>query len=536
MKKSLSFLMCLIMFFSLSSQAVAADIDTVSSVVNETAGYLYESVPNPQVGSIGGEWLVLGLARSTVDIPDEYFENYYQTAEKYIKDCGGMLHKKKYTEYSRVILALTAIGKNPTDVAGYNLLMPLGDYEKTIWQGINGSIWALIALDSGNYEVPKNTNANIQATRDMYIENILDNQNADGGWSLSGDESDVDVTAMALMALSKYQDNEQVKTAIQKALSLMSESQELNGGFSSGGTVNAESCAQMIVALCELGISPDDSRFVKNSNTILDCMLTYYEKGKGFKHTSDGTENQMATEQCFYALVALKRFNEGTNSLYSMSDAISIAESDNLSVGLPDKNSDVSKMNIVSPDKTFEDIKGHTNQTAIEELAARNIINGKTDSSFEPKSTMTRAEFATIVVRGLGLPVKNISKFNDVTANDWFYDYVNTAYFFGIIKGVSDTEFNPNGIITREESAVMVARAAKLCGMNTEIEVFEARDILAGFLDYVKASDWAVSALAFCYDKKILPDDAMEINPKEFVTRAEIAQMLYNMLSLSKLI
>lgn len=536
MKKSLSFFLGLIMIFSLSIQAFATNINEVTSIVGDTAKYLSKSVRNPQVGSIGGEWAVIGLARSGADIPEEYFENYYHTAEKYIKDCQGVLHDKKYTEYSRVILALTAIGKNPTEVAGYNLLMPLGDFEKTICQGINGSIWALIALDCGNYEIPQNPSASVQATRQMYINNILDNQNADGGWSLSGDISDPDVTAMALMALSKYQDRELVKTAIENALSLISESQEVNGGFSSWSTANSESCAQMIVALCELGIHLDDSRFVKNGNTILHCMLTYYEKGKGFKHTSDGEENQLATEQCFYALVAVKRFNEGKNSLYSMSDAISASENISQNTGLSGKNPDVQKMSVVNIDKTFEDIKGHKNQTAIEQLAERNIINGKTENSFEPQSTMTRAEFAAITVRGLGLSVKGNSVFLDVTENDWFYDYVNTAYNYGVINGVSDTEFNPNGTITREEAAVMLARAAKLCGMNTEVEAFEARNILAGFLDYVKASDWAVSSLAFCYDNKILPDDAMEINPKEFVTRAEIAQMLYNMLSISKLI
>lgn len=536
MKKTLTFFMCLMMIFSLSSQAFAADIDALNSVVKETAEYLYESVPNPQVGSIGGEWAVMGLARSGADISNEYFENYYLTAEKYLKDCGGVLHEKKYTEYSRVILALTAIGKNPADISGYNMLMFLGDYEKTVWQGINGSIWALIALDSGNYEIPKNTNANVQATRDMYIKNILDNQNSDGGWSLSGEASDPDVTAMALQALSKYQNDESVKAATEKALSLMSERQDENGGFSSWGTENSESCAQMIVALCELGISIDDPRFIKNGNTILDNMLTYYEKEKGFKHTKDGTANQMATEQCFYALVAIKRLNERKNSFYSMSDAIFVSGSDSPGYGLPGKNPDVQKMNVVSPGKTFEDITGHSNRSAIESLASRNIINGKNENLFDPQSTMTRAEFAAIIVRGLGLPVKRDSFFADVTENDWCFEYVNTAYCYGIIKGVSDTEFNPNGKITREESAVMVARAAKLCGMNTDIKTLEVRDILAGFLDYVKASDWSVSALAFCYDNGILPDDVMEIKPKEAVTRAEIAQMLYNMLSLSKLI
>ena len=527
MKKIFSILLCFMLIFpSISAFAAKQNIEEITT---DTADYIYASVKEAQVGSIGGEWAVIGLARSGADIPDEYFENYYHTAEKYIKDCEGVLHEKKYTEYSRVILALTAIGKNPTDVAGYNLIAPLEDYDKTVWQGINGAIFALIALDSGNY-IPQST------VREKYVNYILEKQTDDGGWTMSGDTADPDVTAMALQAISKYQDNEAVKTATEKALSLISRSQDEDGSFSSWDIANAESCAQMIVALCELGISLDDPRFAKNSNTILDGILTYYEKGKGFRHIQGGETNQMATEQCFCAIVAVKRFIDGKNSLYSMSDAISVLDSDSLEYGLPGKNSDVLQMSVVSPNKTFDDIKGHENQTAIEQLAARNIINGKTDSSFDPKSTMTRAEFATIVVRGLGLSVKGNSSFADVTENDWFYDYVNAAYKYGIINGVSDTEFNPNGTITREEAAVMVTRAAKLCGMNVEMEVSEARDILAGFLDYVKASDWAVTPLAFCYDNEILSDDVMEIKPKEAVTRAEIAQMLYNMLALSRLI
>ncbi len=77
---------------------------------------------------------------------------------------------KKYTEYSRVIIALTSIGKDPKNVGGYNLLLPLGDFEKTTWQGINGAIWALIALDCGQYDMPYNADAQIHATREMYVE------------------------------------------------------------------------------------------------------------------------------------------------------------------------------------------------------------------------------------------------------------------------------------------------------------------------------------------------------------------------------
>lgn len=546
MKKMIAIFLSVILTFSLSGIVLAENSYNIDAVVSDTANYIYKTVSEPQVGSVGGEWAVLGLARSGVEIPEEYYQDYYKRVEEYVKERKGNLHDKKYTEYARLIVALTAIGKNPTDVAGYNLLTPLGDYEKTIWQGMNGPIWALIALDSGNYEMPMNPDATVQATREMYIQRILDCQLPDGGWSLfggtkaatSGDGiSDPDITGMALQALSKYQDNEEVKSAIDTALNTMSQKQDDKGGFSSWGTSNSESCVQVLVALCELGIPIDDSRFAKNGYTILDNLLTYYDKGNGFRHTADGSGvNLMSTEQAFYGLVAVKRMNEGKNSLYRMNDAISVSDNKDNAVGLKDKHADVKKMCISTPGKTFADIAGHDKKIAIEALASRNIINGKTESSFEPNSTMTRAEFATIIARGLGLPVKNTSVFADVKETDWYYTYVNTAYSYGMIKGVSETEFNPNGTITREEAAVMVARAAKLCGMNTDIQSLEARNILSEFLDYVKASDWAQTSLAFCYKEGILSNDVMDIKPKEFVTRAEIADMLYNMLSIAELI
>ena len=519
----------------------------INNVLDDTAQYLYKTVMNPQVGSIGGEWAVLGLARSGYDIPEEYYQNYYKNVEEYVKACKGNLHNKKYTEYSRLIVALTSIGKNPGDVAGYNLLTPLGDYEKTIWQGMNGPIWALIALDSGNYDMPQNPDAKVQATRDMYIERILNCQLSDGGWSLfggttaqaSGDGiSDPDITGMALQALSKYQDNEKVKNAVERALDCMSQRQNENGGFSSWNTENSESCVQMIVALCELGIPLTDTRFVKSGKTMLDSLLEFYVEGNGFLHTYDGSgSNLMSPEQAFCGVVAVNRVKEGKNSLYRMSDAIHVSEAKTETmIGLPEKNPDVKKMNITAPGKTFPDISAHLNQPAIEALTSRGIINGKTENSFEPNSTMTRAEFATIIARGLGLAQKSNDIFEDVTTNDWFYNYVGTAYNYGIIKGVSKNEFNPNGIITREEAAVMVTRAAKLCGMDTEMDTLAVRDVLAQFFDYVNASDWSQSSLAFCYNEKILDDSVMDIKPKEAVTRAEIAYMLYNMLFSAKLL
>ena len=316
MRKITSILLTLIMIFGFSAQAF--DTDKVNVLTESVGNYLYQTVKNPMVSSVGGEWTVIGLARSELGIPDEYFENYYQSVTQYVKDRGGILHKRKYTEYSRVIVALTAIGKNPQDVAGYNLLTPLGDFEKTIWQGVNGAIWALIALDSGNYEIPQNPDAKIQATREMYINHILQKQTPDGGWALSGDYADADITGMALQALSKYQDNNKVKSATEKALTRLSDMQNESGGFASYETETSESSVQVLVALCELGISIRDERFVKNTKTVFDSLLTFYDGEKGFLHTHNDTTNQMATEQCFYALVALKRAGENKNSLYNM--------------------------------------------------------------------------------------------------------------------------------------------------------------------------------------------------------------------------
>ena len=312
--KAIGVCLVLVMLLGVMPTSSAVSVTALDTAVRGTAAYMLSAVKSPQVGSVGGEWAVIGLARSGYNVPEEYYQDYYTTVESYVNACGGELHQKKYTEYSRVILALTAIGKDPSDVAGYNLLTPLGDYDMTIWQGLNGPIWALIALDSGSYDMPQNPGAAVQATRDMYIDRILDCQLSDGGFSLFGgtaeataadSAADPDITGMALQALAKYQDRADVAKVIDEALDRLSEMQDTDGGFSSWGTANSESVVQVLVALTELGIPLDDTRFVKSGHTLLDNLMSYRQTDGSFLHTSSGNgSNQMATEQGFYGLVA----------------------------------------------------------------------------------------------------------------------------------------------------------------------------------------------------------------------------------------
>lgn len=530
------FLILLTVFFVFPICITAKESKTekidIEAIINDIGAYVYSEVKNPTIASVGGEWAIIGLSRSDLNIPAEYFETYYSVVEKYIKENSGILHKRKYTEYSRVILALTAIGKNPEDVGGYNLLEPLGDFEKTIWQGINGPIWALIAADCGMYEIPINKSAVTQATKEMYVNYILEKQNSDGGWSLSGDESDVDITGMALQALSKYQNRVDVKTAVEKALLCMSGKQNENGGFSSWETENTESSVQMIVALCELGISLDDSRFVKNDKTILDALLSFYSKGKGFSHeASENITNQMSTEQGLYALVALDRFINCKNSLYDMSDVNK--RSDDAS---GDVCSDITKSKIIYNDKTFDDIQGNSKKKEIEALARRGIINGVSETAFSPGKTMTRAEFATIISGSLGLPQKNNNKFIDVSEKDWFFDSVNTASDYGIIKGVSETSFNPYETITMEEVCVMICRAAKLCGIDTETSEEDSKEVLSKFYSISDFSDWSVASFAFCVNNGIIHEDNYNLLPYATSSRDIVASMVYNLLSIANLL
>lgn len=309
------------------------EIPNFDKVYADTKKYIQNNVPAPVVASDRGEWAVLGLARAGVALPDEYIQAYYDKVVAYVKaniGSDGILRKPDdkntpvITDNERIILALTAIGKDPANVGGKNLLAALQD--RNIMQvtdtsdtDINGLVFGLLALNSGNY------------TQDSYwlVQAILTQQNEDGSWSSSADTKpvgDVDMTAMALQALAPYYNeggDTTVNAAVDKAL------QWLSAKYKNTGYTSAESCAQVVVALSALQLNANsDSSFVKTVDgaptSVLGDLLRYYlGEGQGFKHAASGmTADQKATEQALYAMAAYERYCRRTNALYDMTDAV----------------------------------------------------------------------------------------------------------------------------------------------------------------------------------------------------------------------
>ncbi len=300
----------------------------VSGVLNATMAKLATTVTAPVFGTNAGEWTVFSLARGGYFAKDNaYFTEYYNRIVETVNETAasvnmnGALHKNKSTENSRLIVALSAIGKDATSIGDWNLIeaYSANGFEWIKKQGINGSIWALIALDSNNYETSDAT------IRQQCIDSILSLQHDDGGWSLMANKayaSDPDITGMALTALYPYRDQEAVAAACEKAFECLSAMQHENGTFASGGSECSESCAWVIVACTTWGINPDtDSRFIKNGNSVVDGLLAHYlEDVAQFQHMIGAGANGMATDQSCYALVAYDRFVDGKTGLYDYSD------------------------------------------------------------------------------------------------------------------------------------------------------------------------------------------------------------------------
>lgn len=325
--------------------------------------------------STGTNWMAMAIGRwghiegadyKLYEDSTEGANAYLEALEKYVEEAyasNGTLSTNKATEFHKAILAIAALGGDPTSFGQYNgqpiNLVADGTYNNPNpgRQGINAWVYGLLAMDVKSYEVPDDAAFN----RDTFIKNILMNQLAStknpgqngetnyGGWTFWGSNADADLTGMAIQALAPYYNDDTiysytnsktgeeitatVKDMVDMAINELGQMQMDDGGYSSWGTANVESTAQVVTALTALKINPmTDERFVKNGNTLLDGIMLFATDNGGFAHTisaSGNNFNSMANDQIVYSLVSYYRYLTGMNTLFNMSgEKIDINEDD----------------------------------------------------------------------------------------------------------------------------------------------------------------------------------------------------------------
>lgn len=488
----------LAVFFVVSPVSAQVQVDDAYTAA---AKYMVKKAPNP---TFGDEWFIIALARGEADVPAGYFDTYYKNVVAEVKKVKGELHKVKYTEYARVILALSAIGKDATNVGGYNLVNKLSDFELVAWQGVNGPIFALLALDSYGYTLPQTaTNS-----REKMVDYLLSKQLADGGFSLTGDASDPDMTAMAVQALSSYMDDVNVKQAVARALALFASLQNANGLYENGEGQTAESVAQVVTALTSIEVDPMQDEAFKN---ILPSLFAFYDaQDGGFKHVKGQPSNAMATEQVAYALASYKRLLAGKTKLYNMTDL--------------KKSAPVAQQAVSS----FKDMQTHWAKGDVEQATALGILKGYDDNTFRPNNELTRVQAISIVVRALGLkgnasPFTDITNYNAVTKQE-----IAAAYEAGLLVA-KGTKLAPTEKISRQELAVMLYRAYALKTGTTY-----AASKLAPLKDIASVNKEAQQAITFLYDFDIAQGAEGWFKPSTTTTRAHAAKMLVQFLQVVK--
>lgn len=193
---------------------------------------------------------------------------------------------------------------------------------------------------------------------------------------------------------------------------------------------------------------------------------------------------------------------------------------------------------LISNPAAFADMEGHWAEQFVNSMGGRLIVNGVAEGVFTPERSITRAEFAAMLIRGLGLrPVEFEALFTDVSPDDWYGETAVAAHAFGLVNGFTDGSFRPNERITREQAMVMTANALQLTGFLSELFDSEQHSTLAAFADADRVSSWAKEGAAVSIRAGIItgrtPD---ELAPQAWVTRAEAAVIVKRLLQTSGLI
>lgn len=187
---------------------------------------------------------------------------------------------------------------------------------------------------------------------------------------------------------------------------------------------------------------------------------------------------------------------------------------------------------IVTASKSFSDLNGHWSRSDVELLASKLLVKGVSASKFEPDRQITRAEFAALMVRALGLNLaQNQTSFTDVNSSAWYAASVESAYQAGLIRGTGANQFKPNAPVTRQEMAAMLGSAMNLLGRQAPsggsgIEIFKDRGTVAS---------WATSSVDAAVRAGLLQGSGGLFRPGAASTRAEASVVLKRLLVFGQL-
>ena len=310
-----------------TTKGESTELSRVTDVIQKTRTIIltkYDSFSSVNLFGIGNEWTLMGLARDDIQTQDPLYERYYNDAVTKVTAAQGTFPNSSPTDYAREIIALTALGYDPTDIGGYNLFTGISNYKALVNQGVNSMSFALIAATlEPDFDFVGTGNAETDVTKARLVGGIISKQQDTGLWF-----SDPDRTSMALQALAQVQGTDldadgAVTAAINKGVLALKDRQNADGSYSSWNMKNSSSSAQVLTALSQLGISPTSAGFTKGGRTVVDDVLSYFIDGAGFgyQHGDGYRYNGMANEQCYYALIAYRRYLQGENRLYDMSDS-----------------------------------------------------------------------------------------------------------------------------------------------------------------------------------------------------------------------
>ncbi len=446
------------------------------------------------------DWTLIGLALSGESLRSAKWGNTDWQSE--LATRLGKLDERKTTDYARFTLTLLAMGLDPSQFGGVNLIqklkqaqLPNGKFADSIdGQGqslINAHDWSIIALYAAGEQVPK---------AKLATSWLKARQLPDGGfqYATDGKEGGVDMTAMSLLAM-KALGLEKTDESVAKAFAFLRQAQTASGGFAEGGVDNAESAANVICALIAWGEDP--RTWGAAQVPLVDHLLSFQKADGMFSHTRGGSGNRIATAQ---SLLALADLSSGSSYLTRLREAAGVRKLARLH--------DLSPAYWAYPEFSY--------------LVKNGYLQGVSADSMQPEAPVTRAQFAALLLRAIGEEPNARAQgvFADVPARDWSAPVAEKAAALRLMQG-SGKQFRPNDRITQEEAATIAFRVAQRYGW-TKTYAAEGVDVA-----WDTVSTWAKDGVKDLQARHLLGGTADKtFRPKAAMTRAEAAVLLYRLL------